>query len=374
MLLLIKTSEWLAALDVVIHARLAAVGLVKAREPVGAVHLGPFISQYITNRTDLKPRTIANLKQAESSLVKFFGAARDIRTITKGEAKDWRRKLCETLADATVAMHVKKARQFFIDALDRKLIHESPFAKLEVGSQANDDREFFVTREMATKVLANCPDVQWRLLFGLSRWGGLRCPSEHLLLKWSDVDWGENKICIHSPKTEHHQGQATRFIPLFPELRKDLFEAYAAAEEGSVYVITKCRDASANLRTGMERIIKLAGVDVWPKLFQNLRSTRQTELAETYPIHVVCAWLGNSQAVARKHYLQVTDAHFQKAAGGTESGTVNVQQPPATPGSGQKQDTTAKQKPPELPRVAYACKSLQTQEIPPRGVEPLFAG
>jgi hypothetical protein len=35
--------------------------------------------------------------------------------------------------------------------------------------------------------------------------------------------------------------------------------------------------------------------------FQNLRSTRETELAEAYPIHVVIAWLGNSDNVAREH-------------------------------------------------------------------------
>ena len=46
---------------------------------------------------------------------------------------------------------------------------------------------------------------------------------------------------------------------------------------------------------------------------QNLRSTRETELAEEHPIHVVCKWLGNSQPVAAKHYLQVTDEHFEKA-------------------------------------------------------------
>ena len=48
--------------------------------------------------------------------------------------------------------------------------------------------------------------------------------------------------------------------------------------------------------------------------FPELRSTRETELAEQFPIHVVCAWLGNSQAVAKKHYLQVTDEHFKQAA------------------------------------------------------------
>ena len=56
-----------------------------------------------------------------------------------------------------------------------------------------------------------------------------------------------------------------------------------------------------------------AGLEPWPKLFQNLRLTRETELAEEYPLHVVCAWIGNSQPVAAKHYLQVTESHFEKA-------------------------------------------------------------
>jgi hypothetical protein len=46
----------------------------------------------------------------------------------------------------------------------------------------------------------------------------------------------------------------------------------------------------------------------------NPRSTRQTELGEEFPLHVVCAWIDNSQPVAAKHYLQVTDEHFTVAA------------------------------------------------------------
>jgi hypothetical protein len=55
------------------------------------------------------------------------------------------------------------------------------------------------------------------------------------------------------------------------------------------------------------KIIRHAGLTPWPKLFQNLRSSRQTEFAESFPSHVVCAWIGNSETVAAKHYLQVTD-------------------------------------------------------------------
>ena len=69
-----------------------------------------------------------------------------------------------------------------------------------------------------------------------------------------------------------------------------------------------------NLRTRLLWIIKRAGLKPWPKLWQNLRSTRETELADQFPAHVAAAWIGNSVAVAVKHYLQVTDEHFSEAA------------------------------------------------------------
>jgi hypothetical protein len=85
-----------------------------------------------------------------------------------------------------------------------------------------------------------------------------------------------------------------------------------------------------NLRTQFLRILDKAGIEPWPKLFQNLRSSRQTELTETWPAHVVCAWIGNSEVIARDHYLQITDDHFAAAAGvkeetgGAESGAASA--------------------------------------------------
>src|SRR5262249_18502923 len=156
-------------------------------------------------------------------------------------------------------------------------------------------------------------------LFALSRYAGLRCPSEHLALTWADVNWGEGRMLIRSPKTEHHEGKGTRLVPIFPELRPYLEEAWEAAEPGTMHVITRCRDVNANLRTQLERIIAKAGLKPWPKLFQNLRASRATELANGFPAHVAAAWLGHSTLVANKHYWQVTDADFARAVGATNN-------------------------------------------------------
>jgi hypothetical protein len=143
----------------------------------------------------------------------------------------------------------------------------------------------------------------------------MRCPSEHLALRWGDVDWEHNRMTVRSPKTEHYEGKGSRLVPIFPELLPYLRDAFELAEPGTEFVIARCRDGNVNLRTQFERIIRRAGLQPWPKLFHNLRATRETELAESFPLHVVCAWIGNSQATAAKHYLQVTDEHFDRAIG-----------------------------------------------------------
>jgi hypothetical protein len=110
---------------------------------------------------------------------------------------------------------------------------------------------------------------------------------------------------------------------MFPELKSLLDEGFHQAEPGE-FVITRYRDSSQNLRTTFAKIIKRAGLKPWPKLFQNMRSSRETELTAEYAIHIVTAWLGNTPKVALMHYLQVTDEHFEKAT------QIPTQQPAAS--------------------------------------------
>lgn len=90
--------------------------------------------------------------------------------------------------------------------------------------------------------------------------------------------------------------------------------AIDAADGGAEYVISLHRPTESNLRTQLHWIIKAAGLKPRPKLFHNLRASREIELAAEYPIHVVCAWIGNSTLVASRHYLQVRDEDFSRAA------------------------------------------------------------
>lgn len=329
-----ETAEWVAGIEDRLHAKLAAVGLVSKRVAPDATAVGAFTLDYIERRTDTKSSTRVSMKLARNRLIAYFDAGRDIRSITPLDADMWAVWLKEQkYADATIARTIKRARQFFRAAKRGDLIGRNPFEELKIPNTANPDRLFFVTREMTDSVLAQCPTNEWKLIFALCRYGGLRCPSELLSLTWADVDRERERILVYSTKLEHHATKRKRFIPLFPELKPLIQQAYDECPDGEKYVIRKTRDTNANLRTRLTRYIERAGLKPWPRLFQNLRASRETELAGQFPLHVVTEWLGNSNLIAAKHYLSVTDADFDKAVKGGAKSDARTAQNPAQPGS-----------------------------------------
>lgn len=130
-------------------------------------------------------------------------------------------------------------------------------------------------------------------------------------------------MSVPEPKVEHHAGRGIRSCPIFPELRPFLEKAWDLAPEGAEFVIDKPAYRAAadtgegwknsNLRTQFLKKLAKAGIVPWGRLFQSMRASRQTELERQFPLHVVCSWLGNTEAIARKNYLLVTDSDFEKA-------------------------------------------------------------
>ena len=272
-----------------------------------SVPLGQFLEKYIVGRKEIAESTVENFRATQANLVGFFGADRALRSVMPGDADDFRSWLLANYATAIANRRVRRAKQFFTAAVRRSYVARSPFAHVKAGASENRERMRYVKRDLIAQVLDACPDSQWRLIVALSRYGGLRCPSEHLALKWGHVLWDEEKLIVDRKKTKR------RVLPIFPELRPPLEAVFDEAEEGSEYVITRYRGGATNLRPQFKRIIAQAGVEPWEKPFQNLRASRETELVEEFPINVVCAWIGNSPRVAERQYLQLTEEHYRKA-------------------------------------------------------------
>jgi integrase len=368
-----ETARWIAGLDDTMYARIAAVGLVKARGRTRTT-LGSLLSEFFA-ALNVKSSTEITYRQTQKSLLAFFGETRALVDISPLDADKWRQGMkAQGLSQPTISKRVKTARQIFKQAIRWKMLTDNPFSDLKAGAQTNKSRMFYVTRQMADAVIAACPDAEWRLIFALSRYGGLRCPSEHLAMRWEDVNFETDRIVIRSSKTEHYVGGESRVIPLFPELRPHLLEVFEQAEPGSEFVISRYRDTNSNLRTQLFRIIKRAGLTPWPKLFHNLRSTRQTELSKTWAEHIVCAWLGNSERIAYDHYLQVTEADYERAvadARAEQAAQNAAQQSAAGSGKGAQAAHPSNENRPEIPGDSASCDSLQGGELTPTGFEPV---
>jgi len=361
--------RWLEAIDDRLHARVVRLGLgVEPRKAADVVTLGGLLAAFFAS-VNVKPATRVRMEQAETALVDYFTEARDVETIAEADADEWRASLTKAgYAPATISRTVLYARQVFRWAMRRGMASGNPFAELKAGSQTNTARAVFVSRETIAKVIDAAPDAEWRLLIALSRFGGLRVPSEALALRWSDVDWEHNRLTVRSPKTEHHEGKGERIIPLFPEIREHLQVVFDAAPVGSVNVIGRYREG-ANLNPHFRRIIKRAGLTPWDRTWHNLRASRQTELAATFPLHTVCAWIGNTKAIAAGHYLQVTDADWTRATASSEAAANPATQARPSERMASDSKTQNPQNPADLVGVGVRCDPVETRQVGRAGLE-----
>lgn len=340
---------WLKGIGDPLHARLAAVGLCEPRGGRASPTVMEFIDQFLASKPHLKTTTTRTFRVALNRLAEAVGPCKRLSTLTEADAAAMFAKLKdEGYSQAYRAKVVTIAKAMARAAVRRGLMTANPFDHLKAGSQANRERTQFIPGDVVRRLIDSLPDPEWRLAVALARWGGLRTPSELFALTWSHILWDRGRIVVPTPKLEHLPGREVRVIPMFKELLSHLNAAWEAAEPGAVYVVPRLREMSGNLSTQLRKYIERAGLEPWPRTWQNLRASRATELADAFPGHVASAWLGHTDEIADRHYRTVTDDHFDRAVrSGAESGAVVVQNAVQTGAAGTRQtgNETAEVKP-----------------------------
>jgi integrase len=313
-----ETAEWIGRVSDTIHGRLVKAGLVPPRAATEKVvtTLGQHLDHLFGNLGKQKPTTARNYARARRLLEEFFTRERTLDSITEADADDYKSWLLERYAVASASVDLRRARQFLKVAVRRRLIPANPFAEVTCGSQVNDARIAYVPAEVVERVIAACPDNDWRLTFALPRYAGLRFPSEVVDLKWSDIDWENSRFTVRQKKLEHHPGRATRTVPIFAELRPHLEKAFRERAADAVYVLPRAR-TTTELSTHAKRLVAMAGVKVWPKLFVNLRGSRSDDLERNPEIteKAIDVWIGNSARIRRRHYHGVRPEDWAAVTG-----------------------------------------------------------
>ena len=276
--------------------------------------LKELIRETVDQRADLKSSTVDNYRTITRDLYSHFGKDCDVALITTAQAQEFVASLQRRgLASATVAKRGRMARSFFRAAVRLGLAPNNPFSDVVLPSNSPQrQRQVYVPEELVDKLLA-ITDAEFGLVIAMARFGGLRCPSEFLEMRWDDIDLQDNRISVLSPKTERHAGHEHRVIPVFAKLRTHI-DAWKE-ERGSGYLFPWMRDCAQGAPSRrLARLQESAGIKPWTKPWHNLRASCVTDLAERFPIQVVSAWAGHCETVSQRHYLQVLDHHFDRAA------------------------------------------------------------
>jgi integrase len=333
----VELAKWVDGLDDRMHDRLSRVGLVRSRQDST---IGAWWDRCITQRPDLKPASVEKLRQSKVKFLGFFDAGRSLRSVTRGEAQDWRRSLVpQNLKEATIRQHCRNAKSVFNQAVTHGLLLESPMRGLVSASVAAVN-EKYVTPEEAQRILDACPNLQWRLFFSLARFATCRVPSETHLLTWADVDWERGMLTVHSPKTERHPGKDKRQVVLSPALLALLREARGGPGIDDDRIISLSEN---NLARDFKAILKRAGVVEWPDLFQTLRRSCRIHFEEHASGNAVDLMMGHSAAIGGKHYstLVSDDARDKLRAGLGEAAQKAAQKCAALGGIEQKPEQKA---------------------------------
>ncbi len=236
-------------------------------------------------------------------LSQSFGT-RQIRGLYAEELIEWQSEL--QLAKSTIGKIGRHLRMFFGWCVKQRVLDESPADELAVGSEVGV--KHFVDRATIERILVGINDGikndrNLTRLICLARFGGLRIPSEIRELRGNDLDLARRRIRIRDTKRG-----CDREIPAFPELVA-CFQC-----NGDALVLGELAELPAStLSSRLRSLLESLGIKPWPRLWHSMRATRETELVEQFGLKAAAAWIGNSEAVAMKSYLLITDEVWNKA-------------------------------------------------------------
>jgi integrase len=298
-----RTEAWLSLLTDDMRRRFISAGLIKEKE---TITFGELMCSFFDSPHEWSEGTCKTSRHCIERLAQVIDCSRRADEITKQDILDAKQNLEKSYSGSTVGQTLGFGAQVYRWGVDLRLVAFNPFDGVKKQASKNKSREFFVERELFEKILDACEDDRFRNALVLYRYGGLR-RSEAFLIRWDMIDYSKGTLKVLSPKTKK-SGKSQRTVPLFPEIR-DKLRKIPNSKDNLVVSDLICHNFQYQFKTLLQR----NGFDVWPRLFQNLRSSRAIEINERFGPIAESEWLGHTQEVAKNHYLSVSKDLFASA-------------------------------------------------------------
>jgi len=297
-----SVEHWMQNAPVELKAKLAKAELLIVDEAKTCQQLWDSFLKF--KAMEVKPSTLKSYQDSMARFYEMFKPTELLEAITPERLLEWKASMQDDYAKSSITMYISKLQTVFKWAVDKDWLTKSPARNLPKSGSRNREHDRFITMEEYSKLLAACPNQEWRTIIALARIGGLRCPSELRQLRWKDVM--QDRFTVHSPKTEHHEGQDIRIVPLFDELREELDKHDKTTE----FVVQGFQGTSWGLYLPFQEISERAGLGVIKCPFRNMRRSRANDVLRQWDEAMERMWIGHSWEVMEKHYLMQLDEDF----------------------------------------------------------------
>ena len=252
----------------------------------------------------------------------------DLRNLTLKHCTDYRDKRAKEVAASSVQGEIKWLRGYLKRAVLRRIIQFNPFDGCTVKAPKGPQkaRRIIIDSDKLQRIgiYLKQSNPDYYIYWSVVRWTGCR-KNEALLLRWEHLDLDNGTMEMPSPKTAN-KGIAKRKLPIFPEL-KDAFEfarQRILPQSPSGFVIRDILNLDSHNRSKviwdnknaspqLAKMIKRCGEKPWPKLFQNLRVTRENELLQQgeYRRDAVHAFIGHTSETFDANYASLSPEDFK---------------------------------------------------------------
>ena len=234
---------------------------------------------------------------------KFFG---DVfaHELTSADVEGYRgHRLSTGVSKSTVNREMALLKHVFNKGIEWEKCTDNPVRKIKFYSEKENKRTRYLEQHEKVRLLNACPTPTKRLVFFALQTGMRR--GEILNLKWPDLDFNTNLICVR-----HSKARKPRFIPINSELENMLKSMPTASE----YVFgTADGQAGFTLyRKPFETAMKKAGISDFR--FHDLRHCFASDLVmKGVDLKTVSELLGHSSTAMTERYSHLSPAHKRTA-------------------------------------------------------------
>ena len=346
-------------------------------------------------RRDLSPSTLDGKKQVCRVFVEYmqrvFPEVVEVRHLTRFHTERYLDYMRKEHSASTYNNRLCVLREVHRNIMERAAAKANPWDGFPLRADDSHSRRELTIEELARIVeMANREGVEWRTLFGIAMYTGMRL-GDCCKLTWSEVDIVRSIIQKIPEKTKKYRKGRPVTIPIHKVLADLLMQTPVECRTG--YVLPTIGEKAASGTNGMgwihhriNKIFKNAGIvmsvtvegrkhKVPEASFHSLRHTFVSMSANAgVPLHIVQSIVGHESTAMTRHYYHENVSALQKAVEAipsiSETGDVSAGEvaPPDASRMMPKYaqlDRRMSLSPPQAPRIAPQGVSAARASVAP---------